>query len=216
MKKIITLIIVIILVALGWSLLGENTTEAPVVEERQETTHMHEEGDSHTHLDEDVAGTYTVNTQQTVLNWEGAKITGSSHAGTIPVKSSTIEIGEESVGEIIFDMANVTSDSQGLTDHLLNEDFFNVAVYPEARFAITEITEESIIGELTIKDQTQRLSIPISISETGTGLTVKGNTVLDRTEFDITYGSGSFFQNLGDRAINDAVPVSFTLVLDKQ
>jgi len=38
---------------------------------------------------------------------------------------------------------------------------------------------------------------------------IKGKFMLDRTKHNITYGSGSFFDDLGDRVINDEVKIGF-------
>jgi hypothetical protein len=43
-------------------------------------------------------------------------------------------------------------------------------------------------------------------------VTLKGKLIVDRTKFDIKYGSGSFFDNLGDKAIDN----DFTLDLNLQ
>jgi hypothetical protein len=45
-------------------------------------------------------------------------------------------------------------------------------------------------------------------------LSNEGSAVLDRSQFDVKYGSGSFFDNLGDNLIHDNFTVGFNLVAD--
>ena len=43
-----------------------------------------------------------------------------------------------------------------------------------------------------------------------------GQVDINRTEFDIRYGSGSFFDNLGDKAIKDNFTVKFKVAAIKK
>ena len=44
------------------------------------------------------------------------------------------------------------------------------------------------------------------------GKNYSSTLVFDRTKFEITYRSGNFFENLGDRLINDYVELEVSLV----
>ena len=43
-------------------------------------------------------------------------------------------------------------------------------------------------------------------------MSIDGTAELNRAEFDVKYGSGSFFDNLGDNLIHDNFSVGFSLV----
>jgi hypothetical protein len=47
------------------------------------------------------------------------------------------------------------------------------------------------------------------LATTANSATAKFN--VDRTKYDIKYGSGSFFSNIGDKAINDEFELDVTL-----
>ena len=61
-------------------------------------------------------------------------------------------------------------------------------------------------GDLTIKGKTNPITFVISIYGSKATASVK----IDRTKFDVRYGSTSFFDNLKDKAIYD----EFDLVTD--
>ena len=72
-----------------------------------------------------------------------------------------------------------------------------------------------VFGNITIKDIKGVISFPMDLKETKSELIVMGSFTFDRTKFDIIYNSGSFFENLGDKAIDNAVTVEFEIVLNK-
>ena len=95
-------------------------------------------------------------------------------------------------------------DKSELAQHLKDKDFFDTATYPEALFSITtteklSANEYLITGNLTIKNITK----PINFKATVTSETFTANISVNRTDFGIKYGSGSFFENLGDNIIKD-------------
>ena len=65
----------------------------------------------------------------------------------------------------------------------------------------------AVTADLTIKGITKPVTFDI---------TVNGNTAtttfnVDRTKYDIKYGSKSFFDSIGDKAINDEFELKVTL-----
>lgn len=82
--------------------------------------------------------------------------------------------------------------------HLRNEDFFDVAKYPEIKFESTgaEKTDDGILlkGNLTIKDVTKEVSIPVEVNGPVTGpqgntlYGFEGSTKINRKDWGIVYG----------------------------
>lgn len=108
-----------------------------------------------------------------------------------------------------------------LVGHLKADDFFGVEKYPTSTFVITKVSPAAagtinVSGNLTIKGITKPLSFPASLSVKGNTVTAsaKGVTV-DRTKYDIRYGSKSFFDSIGDKAIDDEFTLDITLVASK-
>ncbi len=160
-----------------------------------------------------------VKVKDATITWVGKKVTGS-HTGTIELQEGTLIMeGNELVGgNFIMNMTSlqVTDLEAGkgkekLEGHLKTDDFFGVNNFPTATFTITNVTKNgdgyNVLGDMTIKGITQPMKIRMNI---------KGNTAttkleVDRTKFGIKYKSGSFFDNLKDKAINDNFELAVSL-----
>ena len=161
-----------------------------------------------------------VKVSESTVTWKGYKVTGS-HEGTISLKSGHLEMDGNKLtgGEFVVDMTSLSNsdldgDSKGkLEGHLKSDDFFGVATYPTAKLVFTSVkplnkNSYTVTGDLTIKETTKPITCVVSVYENKATATMK----VDRAEYDVRYGSGSFFDNLGDKTIYD----EFDLVVDLQ
>ncbi|MFB1041154.1 MAG: YceI family protein, partial [Polaribacter sp.] len=125
-------------------------------------------------------------------------------------------------GAFVIEMASIKCldlDEKGaakLVGHLSAADFFDVAVYATSKFVITSVADVegvlAVTGNLTVKDITKSITIPATLTTVGTVTTFKSDSfVIDRTEFNIKYASKTFFNNLKDKFIKDAIELSFTV-----
>lgn len=172
-------------------------------------------------VEEGISGTFDINTETSKLEWLGKKVTGE-HYGTINFQGGnfTLEHNQVVGGVATVDMTSiVVSDltdaemNAKLTGHLNSEDFFNTANFPTATLEFTQgATANELIGKLTIKDITQDVVINANLADVEGQPTITGTMTVDRTLYDIKYGSGKFFDNLGDKTINDEFKLSFTVV----
>ncbi|GAB3977405.1 YceI family protein [Spirosoma terrae] len=174
------------------------------------------------------ATTYKVDTQKSILNWNGKKVTGE-HSGTVKLSEGTLAVdgGKLTGGTFSFDMNSITCTD--LTDagynakfigHMKSEDFFNTAKFPTSTFKITKVTPKGgdaydITGNMTIKGITNAVTFPATVKATAAGVEASGKATLDRTKYDIRYGSKSFFENIGDKAIYDDFVVEMKVVAGK-
>ena len=150
-------------------------------------------------------GMYTVNSNESVINWTGRTLV-KSHLGTIGVAEGTIGVASTDItGAFTIDMSTITSDSSGLDDHLKSEDFFDVNQYPQAFVTLKSYSAGNITMDVTIKDITNEVTAPATIAVQGDVLALTSNLTIDRTDWDIVYNSGSVISDLGDRAINDLI-----------
>ena len=104
-----------------------------------------------------------------------------------------------------------------LVGHLKSDDFFGVENYPTAQFVLKRSeklanNDYSIYGDLTIKGITHHLEFKVSKLKTNDGLIFKGSVVVDRTNYNIRYGSGKFFDSLGDNLIYDDFTVELNIM----
>ncbi|MGB0428089.1 MAG: YceI family protein, partial [Flavobacteriales bacterium] len=103
-----------------------------------------------------------------------------------------------------------------LVDHLKNKDFFAVQEFPEASVDITNLqkideTNYKATAVMVIKGVKGEVEVPLSIVDNNTFKMVMGRLDIDRTKYDITYGSASFFDNLKDKAIDNVFNVKFAI-----
>ena len=159
--------------------------------------------------------------EKSKVKWTGKKITNSSHWGSLSFSEANLDFdGDDLVsGKFIVDMNTMSVDDikgrgkQRLEGHLRNEDFFDVDNHNEAilmfndRIPLVNGVYE-ISGSLTIKG----ISNPVQFTLVPNGKNYSSTLVFDRTKFEITYSSGNFFENLGDRLILDEVELEVSLV----
>ncbi|WP_417236542.1 YceI family protein [Bizionia paragorgiae] len=160
----------------------------------------------------------TVKTDESKVVWKGYKVTGS-HEGTIAIQSGELHFNDEVLtgGSFVMDMSTINStDLQGeykdkLDGHLKSDDFFGVAKFPTAKMVFTKVkatgkNSYKVTADLTIKGKTAPVVVNLSVYGSKATATLK----VDRTKYDVRYGSTSFFDNLQDKAIYD----EFDLVAD--
>ena len=168
-----------------------------------------------------------VDVNASTVQWVGKKVTGQ-HNGSISLKGGRLEMEEGTLtgGLFTIDMASLvcedlSGDTKGkLEGHLKSDDFFGVKTYPTATFVITRAVPQGpgkykVVGNITIKGTTEEIQFPATIEEKDGTYTATANLVIDRSKFDVRYGSGSFFDNLGDKTIYDDFELSVNLVTSK-
>ena len=173
------------------------------------------------------ANEYSVDAGASSAVWKGYKVTGS-HAGKVTLKSGKVSVKGNKLtgGQFEMDMNSIVcTDLQGeyadkFVKHLKNEDFFHSEKYPTSSFKITSATLKSenqynVKGDLAIKGITHAIEFPANITITGTDVQAIANLKVDRTKYDIKYGSASFFDKLGDKAINNDFDLELNIVLKK-
>ncbi len=175
-----------------------------------------------------VADTYNVDVNASAIAWTGYKVTGK-HTGTVKVKSGNLawDGGKLTGGSFEIDMNSITcTDLEGeyagkLVGHLKSDDFFGVAKYPTAKFVITKAIPQDtkgnykIVGNLTIKEKTNEVKFMANATESNGTVSASGKITVDRSEYDVRFGSGSFFDGLGDKTIYDEFDLQVTLVAKK-
>ena len=160
---------------------------------------------------------YTLNIEASALKWTGhAAIGNYAPTGALTPKSGVFNLSE-GAAEIIIDMQTLTAEDADLENHLRTKDFFQVKKFKTARFTLTDelkiIDQKTTLkGELTIKNQTHPIEVPIKVEEFENGITVSGTLSVNRTKYGIIYNSPNFFENLKDQAIGDVFEIEFHLV----
>lgn len=153
------------------------------------------------------------------IEWIGKKVTGK-HNGTVNFTdgSLTFKKNKLSSGSFTVNMTTLTAtDLTGeykdkLDGHLKADDFFGTEKFPTATLVFKKTTAVSnglykIAADLTIKGITKPVTFDLAVK----GKTATSTFNIDRTKYDIKYGSKSFFDSLGDKAISDEFEVKVSL-----
>ncbi len=162
-----------------------------------------------------------VDTEKSTLKWNGKKVTGE-HSGFIKLKDGDFTIKDNKItsGTFNIDMTTITNTdltspewNGKLVGHLKSDDFFGVDKFPLATLEITESTpfknnESDVKAKLTIKGKTNPLAFKVVRKDN----TYTALITVDRTLYDVRYGSGKFFDNLGDKAIYDNFTLEVNIV----
>jgi polyisoprenoid-binding protein YceI len=160
-----------------------------------------------------------INVEKSQINWVGKKVTGQ-HSGTIDFQSGTLVFkkGDLVGGNFTVDMNSIAvtdlkagEGKEKLEGHLKADDFFGTEKHPTAKLVIKTIGKQSnnlysVTADLTIKGITNSVKFKITVNKD----TANAALTVDRTKFDVKYGSGSIFDGLGDKAIDD----NFELAID--
>ena len=167
-----------------------------------------------------ISQTYKIDVAKSIIKWEGKKITGQ-HEGTINFKDGKIVFKNKKLtgGSFTADMKSLSNTDQTgtsktkLETHLRSEDFFNIDNHPTSTLVFKSIAAKGnntylINADLTIKGITNSIQFDLVV----TGKTATAALIINRTKFDIKYGSGSYFDDLGDKTIYDDFDLNVTLV----
>lgn len=167
----------------------------------------------------------TIDITKSTIKWEGKKVV-YGHNGTVNLKEGTLLVSKGKIngGNFIIDMNSIkctdiedAGKNANLVGHLKNEDFFDVVNYPTAKLVIKKIGAlnngiQTITADLTIKNKTNPITFSATVKTEGNILLASAKFNIDRTKYDIKYGSDSFFDNLGDKAIKNEINFEISLI----
>lgn len=174
---------------------------------------------------------YNVDASESIIEWEGNKPTGA-HTGTIKLSEGSFKANDSVVesGKFVVDMNSIVvtdlegEDKANLEAHLKGTvegkegDFFNVNEFPNASFEVTGYNAENSMleGNLTLKGETKNIQFPVLLNRSEDKLEIISDEFsIDRTKWNVNYGSKSVFEGLGDKFINDQIELKIKLVAKK-
>jgi len=165
------------------------------------------------------AQTKKIDVKTSTIKWVGKKVT-REHSGTVNFKDGAVVFKGKKLtgGSFTVDMTSLTStdltgEYQGkLNGHLKADDFFGTEKFPTAKLVFKTIGAKTtdvyiVTADLTIKGITKPVTFDVAVSGNSATTAFK----VDRTKYDIKYGSGNFFEGLGDKTINDDFELAVVL-----
>ncbi len=173
--------------------------------------------------------------EKSSIEWLGTKPTGN-HFGTLGIKEGSVYVKDGVIqgGKFIMDMSNIVvldidnpEMNGNLVGHLKSADFFYVDSFPNAYFEFSKIeaiknvqgSDEEFIpshrieGNLTIRGITKGISFNAKINlNEGILQATTPQFLINRTNWNVNYGSKSIFANLKDNFIHDEMGIKINLV----
>lgn len=170
--------------------------------------------------------TYVVDTAASSIAWRGEKPLKYDHVGTVNIAEGQMTFaGDQLTGSsFTIDMTSIVDedlsgkDKADLEGHLKSDDFFGVETHPTATFVIKSAEptgtdgQYNAVADLTIKGITNEITFVTDVTVADGTLNGTADIVVDRSQFDVRFGSGSFFDDLGDKLISDEIELTVTLV----
>ena len=174
------------------------------------------------------AADYGVDKNASTVKWVAKKVTGQ-HNGSISFESGKVTVSKNAIsgGSFVINMKSIVNEDitneemkKKLIGHLSSDDFFSIEKFPESKLEVKKVTpvsgeEYHFVADLTIKGITNPVEFNANVSINGDLLNAKGLITVNRTLYGIKYGSGSFFQGLGDKMIYYDFTLDFNIVAKK-
>jgi len=171
------------------------------------------------------AADFVIDKSASKVKWEAKKVTGQ-HNGSISIASGTLVVTDNKIsgGTVVMDMKSFVDEDitdagmkAKLMGHLSSDDFFAIEKFPESKMEIKKVTpvsgnEYHFLVDLTIKGITNPVEFNAKVTSSADKLTAEGVITVNRTLYGIKYGSGSFFQGLGDKVIYDDFTLTFNVI----
>lgn len=166
------------------------------------------------------AQTFKIDASKSKITWVGKKITGQ-HEGIVNIKDGYLIFKNKKVvgGKFTVDMTSLSNTDQTgnskakLEGHLKSNDFFDTVNYKTSTLVFKNIVNKDkntyvVTADLSIKGITNSIKFDFLV----TGKKATAALIIDRTKFNIRYGSGSYFDDLGDQTIYDEFELNVVLV----
>lgn len=174
-------------------------------------------------------GSFIIDNDLSTIKWEGRN-PSSTHFGTVDISEGDIHIKNGTIsGKIEVDMSSIHNiNLEGdelqpvLEAHLRSDDFFFTSMFPTAVLFLKEVTPIEplwqtvpnfhVKGELTLRGITASLNFDMTANQTeNNSLTFEAHFDIDRTQWNIIYGSTRFFEHLGMHKVFDLISIQIRI-----
>ena len=174
--------------------------------------------------------TYRIDTNQSTIEWTGRN-PNSTHFGNIKIFAGEIAVKDGAItGTFDIDMNAITNiNLEGdelqpvLISHLKSDDFFLVKLFPSAKFKIHRARpiEEPFLtcpnyeikGALELRGIKAEQNFMATVTRTPeNGLAAEAHFDIDRTRWNIIYGSTRFFEHLGMHLVFDLISIQVRII----
>ena len=178
-------------------------------------------------------GTYAVDIDLSLIEWSGRN-PNTKHYGTVGLKGGQVVVNRSVIkGMFEIDMNSIDNTNlkgdelhSVLISHLKSDDFFFVTMFPSAVMTINEgrpvqipyLSSPNYRFDATLELRGVKAQLPFEATVTKTeegGLAAEAHFDIDRTDWEVIYGSTRFFENLGMHLVFDLISFQIKIVTNK-
>ena len=175
-------------------------------------------------------GRYTVDSDASQVEWAGRN-PNTRHIGTVDIAKGLIDIKDRTItGTVEIDMntihnINLEGDELHpvLEAHLRSDDFFFTKIFPKAVFTINEANRIEpgwltapnyhVSGELNLRGVSADLEFDAAVAPNQDGsFVLEAHFDIDRTRWNVIYGSTRFFEYLGMHKVFDLLSFQIRMI----
>ena len=175
-------------------------------------------------------GQYTVNADASQVEWAGRN-PYSRHFGTVDIARGMIDFKDNTItGTVEIEMntihnINLEGDEMQpvLEAHLKSDDFFFTKMFPKAVYTIKEAKRINsgwlttpnyhVYGDLNLRGVSADLEFDATAAVIDDGsLAMEAHFDMDRTRWNVIYGSTRFFEHLGMHKVFDLISFQIRMV----
>jgi polyisoprenoid-binding protein YceI len=179
-------------------------------------------------------GHYSIDPALSEVEWVGRN-PNSRHFGTVGIAEGLFNIKERVIaGRIEIDMTTIHNKNlQGdalqpvLENHLRSDDFFFTQLFPKAVFTLKKAeriepgwltaVNYHVFGDLKLRGVSADLDFDSTVSLFAeNSLVLEAHFDIDRTRWQVIYGSTRFFEHLGMHKVFDVISLQLRLVAQRR
>jgi polyisoprenoid-binding protein YceI len=175
-------------------------------------------------------GRYMIDADASRIEWAGRN-PSTTHMGSVDISTGAIDIANGSItGSVDIDMTtihniNLEGDEMHpvLEAHLHSDDFFFTKPFPKAVFSVKRaeridpgwLTSPNyhVAGELNLRGVSADLEFDATIAHTeNDSLIMEAHFDMDRTKWNVIYGSTRFFEYLGMHKVFELISLQLRVI----
>lgn len=141
--------------------------------------------------------TYSLDQENSTLNWHGEENEEHFHEGTISFTSGSLTMkGDELVSaEFELDPATINPMTEGypqekmdyLKSHLMDTSFFFTAEHPMIKVTANDYTDGKLSATINVRGLDVTADVPVTIEQTEDGASITGDFSIDFADAKIPY-----------------------------
>lgn len=170
-----------------------------------------------------LSGTYSFDTAHSRLGFAARHAMVTKVRGSFDDFEGRLEIDgdkpENSSATVSVSVASVDTRNEQRNGHLRTNDFLDAQTFPKITFVSRHVAHDggddfTVTGDLTIKDVTREVSIPLEFQGSATDpmgnarIGFEGSTVINRSDFGITYNAAL---ETGGVLVSDKITLEFEI-----